>query len=124
MTTPALSLALPCSRCGARAGDPCVRRDGGPTVRPHIRRTPPAPCGSYGGCIRHVKAGETPCEPCAEARRRYMAEYRKRRPDIRDKDVAQLRARREATRLLIERHRDEFKTLLSDEAARMESEAS
>lgn len=113
----ALARALPCPRCGAGAGDPCVRRDGGPLKSPHVGRTPPAPCGTYGGCVRHVKAGEKPCEPCSEARRRYMAEYRNRRPDVRAKDIAQLRARGEAIRLLIERHRDEFRSLLSEVSA-------
>lgn len=118
MRTPtALTLALPCPRCSARAGDPCVRRDGGPLKGSHVKRTPPAPCGSNGGYVRHIRDKEEPCEPCRDARRRYMQEYRNRRPDVRAKDMAQLLARREATKRLIERHRAEFQQLLREVAS-------
>lgn len=46
-----------------------------------------------------------------------MQEYRRRNPEAREKDIAGLRARREATKLLIERHRDEFRALLSEVAS-------
>jgi DNA-binding LytR/AlgR family response regulator len=94
-----------------------MRRDGGPLKQPHTGRTPLSPCGTQGGYVRHVKAREVPCAECREAQRRYMAQYRQRRPDVRQKDIDQLRARTKATRLLIERHRDEFRALLSEVSA-------
>lgn len=117
MTASTLTRALPCTTCGARAGDPCVRRDGSPLKRSHVGRTPLAPCGTNGGRARHVKAGETPCDPCQEAGRRYMAEYRARRPEVRERDIAGLVARREATKRLIAAHRDEFLRLLDEVAS-------
>jgi hypothetical protein len=43
-----------------------------------------------------------------------MAEYRRKHPEVRDADIAGLDARREATRLLIQRHEAEFRQLLKD----------
>ena len=85
--------------------------------RPHEGRTPPAPCGTWGGNQRHRKAGEKPCGPCLDAARRYMQEYRNRNPEVRERDIAGLHARREATKRLIERHRDEFRQLLDEVAS-------
>ena len=34
------------------------------------------PCGTYAACARHIRRGETPCEPCYAAQRSY---YRVRR---------------------------------------------
>jgi len=42
------------------------------------------------------------------SRAEYMREYRKRKPSVRRQDLARVRAYNEATRILRERHRDEF----------------
>lgn len=114
MPTSALALAVPCRQCGAKAGERCTRKDGLPASRSHVNRTPVQPCGSYGGYQRHKRLGEDPCERCREANRRYLAEYRNQHPARREDDIRALRARREAIRLLIERHQTEFRDLLRD----------
>ncbi len=113
-----LALALPCRQCPAKSGEACVRRDGEPAYRSHMNRTPAAPCGTYGGYQRHVKAGETACEECLDASRRYMAERRRNRPDEYAKDLAGLKATNRATKRLVDRHRDEWKALVAEEKAR------
>lgn len=112
-----LARAIPCPVCGARAGEVCKRQDGAPYRRNAscVSRTPVQPCGSFGGYQRHKKAGETPCDPCREANRRYMAEYRNRRPEVREADIAGLKARKRAARRLIAMHRAEFEALLAEE---------
>lgn len=80
-----------------------------------MNRTPPAPCGSYGGYQRHVKAGQVPCVECKDANRRYMAERRRQRPEEHAKAVAGLRATNRATKRLIDLHRDEWKALVAEE---------
>lgn len=114
MTASSLFLALPCSRCGVEAGSVCVRLDGKPSSRPHAGRTPPAPCGTHGGYVRHIKNKTQPCDECREATRRYMGEYRRKNPERRQRDIDLLRARKEATRLLVEAHREEFRSLLAE----------
>jgi hypothetical protein len=46
--------------------------------RHHFRQgripRPPQPHGTWAAYKRHRKAGEVPCEPCAEANRRYWRE--------------------------------------------------
>lgn len=114
MTTPELHLLLPCPKCHARTGEPCLPlKSKEPPKRPHVRRTPVAPCGTSGGYQRHRKAGEEPCDSCRDANRRYMSGYRDKNPDKRNQDVRLLRARREAIKLLIAAHRDEFAQLMS-----------
>lgn len=112
-----LLLALPCPRCDAQPGEMCVRLDGERRTRPHVKRTPAAPCGTDGGYQRHRRAGEEPCDECREAKRRYMAEYRNRRPAYRERSIDALHVRREATKVLIERHRVEFDALLKELSA-------
>lgn len=114
MSAPALNLSLPCPKCHAAAGSPCVRRDGAPTKNSHVRRHALAPCGTYGGYQRHIKAAEDPCDPCREANRRYAQARRAARPEEREADIAGLRARHEATKLLIKRHEAEFRALLAE----------
>lgn len=117
MTTPVLHLTLPCPKCKAAPGDPCLRRDGEPAARPHGRRTPPAPCGTFGGYQRHIKAKEPACDGCAEASRKYMAEYRRKNPDRHAKDLEGLRAVNRATSRLVDLHRDEWRSLVAEEKA-------
>lgn len=38
-----------------------------------------AKCGTASGAKRHKRMGEPVCEPCAEARRRYVADHRQRK---------------------------------------------
>lgn len=111
--TSVLSLMLPCSKCGAKSGEVCRRRDGGQASGSHVRRTPIAPCGTYGGYQHHKKAGESACEPCLEANRRYRSTYRRDRPEVLQRDIAGLRARNAAVKALIDAHRDEFQELLT-----------
>jgi hypothetical protein len=115
MTRPVLHLALRCDKCPAGPGEVCVNRDGSPAAASHMKRSPVAPCGTHGGYARHVKAGESACDACRDARRRYTAAYRERRPEVREKDIADLRARRRAEKRLIEIHRAEFDALVSAE---------
>jgi hypothetical protein len=112
-----LSRALPCPECGAAPGEPCVSRDGAPVkdARSHVRRTPIQPCGTHGGYQRHKRAGEVPCDPCLDANRRYMQEYRRKNPDKRDVDVAGLRAYNRAVRRLIDQYRSDFDALYAEE---------
>lgn len=43
------------------------------------------PCGTRAGYVHHRrKLNETPCQPCREATRAYMAEYRRQRRLVRD----------------------------------------
>lgn len=109
-----LSLTLPCPKCRATVGSPCVNRDGTTAARSHVRRYVLAPCGSYGGYQRHKKAGEQACDGCREANRRYMQARRAERPEERDAALAGLRARRDAIKILISRHEDEFRALMAD----------
>lgn len=118
MTSPALALTLRCPKCLAASGEPCVNRDGSPSTASHVKRFMPAPCGTPGGYIRHVKAAEIPCDDCREGHRRYMQEYRKRRPEKREADIAMLHARRRAERRLIALHLAEFDVLVEEERAR------
>jgi hypothetical protein len=115
---PALLLALDCPKCGAASGQPCIRlNDGGQRVDPHVRRTPLAPCGTFGGYQRHKKAKEEACDQCRDAQRRYTAEWRKKTPKgqaDREMNLVRLRARREATKRLIAQHRSEFHALLTE----------
>lgn len=37
-----------------------------------------APCGTYAGYQRHLRAGERACDPCREGRRLYQRQYRAR----------------------------------------------
>lgn len=112
--TSVLSFAVSCRKCGAPAGERCVNLDGSTASGSHMNRTPTQPCGSYGGYQRHKKVGEKPCDPCREANRRYHSRYRDANPEKRQADIDLLAARREATRRLIELHRDDFDTLLTD----------
>jgi hypothetical protein len=116
---PALHLVLPCPKCGAESGVPCrpLSSSGRPPKRPHVRRTPAAPCGTDGGYQRHVKEGSETCDDCRDAHRRAMAAFRQKHPDKRAADVAALKARREATKRLIAAHRDEFNRLLAEVAS-------
>lgn len=112
-----LALALPCPKCKATAGNPCVRLDGQPRSGSHVRRTPPAPCGTYGGYQRHLKSGEATCSDCREAARLYRVERRRTHPEEREKDMAGLRAIRRATNRLVDLHRDEWRALVAEEKA-------
>lgn len=114
MSASAVARILPCPQCGAESGDPCITSDGRPRSQSHTNRTPVQPCGTYGGYQAHKKRGEAACDECRDASRRYMAEYRRKHPEVRDADIAGLDARREATRLLIQRHEAEFRQLLKD----------
>lgn len=112
--TSILTRAVACSVCAAKPGEPCVRQDGKPASRSHVRRTPIQPCGTFGGYQRHKRERTTPCDACREANRRYASNYRTKNPEVWEQDVAALRARREATKRLIARHRAEFDALLDE----------
>lgn len=110
-----MARALACPVCEAAPGERCVNLDGTAASKSHRNRTPVQPCGSYAGYRGHVKRGEEPCEPCRDANRRYMADYRTRRPEVREADISALAARGRATKRLISLHRDEFYALLAEE---------
>lgn len=57
----------------ARRAAPAARDSDDDTRAPRVYRggtTPEQPCGTYAAYRRHLRRGEAPCEPCAEANRR------------------------------------------------------
>lgn len=77
------------------------------------------PCGTYGAWQRHRKKGETPCEPCHQAKLAYQRAYGKivRRP-LTERRKALIRARRRAMTALAARYPEAFRALLEKEKAK------
>jgi hypothetical protein len=75
----------------------------------------PAPllCGTSAGYIRHVKAGEIPCEECRAAHTLYMRLWRSRTGN--NSQHRYTRARERAVRRLIAQHREEYRALYREE---------
>lgn len=113
MSRPALRFALPCRVCKAKPGEPCVRRDGGPRANSHHARTPKAPCGTFGAYQRHIRNGETPCDPCAEASRVYMQRWRRDTGDVTNRQTMRIKSR--VLHRLKDLHPDEYDRLLAEE---------
>lgn len=84
----------------------------------------PSKCGTYAGFQRHARYGEEPCDPCREANRVYMQEYRaqRRAAGIPNRTLRE-RARGFAMTRLSHRHRAEFEALVEEEMARLKAEA-
>jgi hypothetical protein len=68
--------------------------------------------GTTSGYYRHKRLEEDPCRECKDAINRYIAEYRDRPDHVRNK--AREGARRKATALLRQRHREEYEKLIED----------
>lgn len=76
-------------------------------------------CGSYAGFQAHKKRGEDPCPECRDARRVYMAAYRKKTPKARERDRKYSLATSRARERLIKAHRAEFLWYLDEERRRL-----
>jgi hypothetical protein len=72
-------------------------------------------CGTYAGWNVHMKAGERPCDPCRDAATEYARTRRNERPDVREQERRDSRARSAAVWRLAAMHRDEYELLLADE---------
>jgi hypothetical protein len=79
--------------------------------------------GSYGGWQQHQKQGvpTTPECGCDAARNAYMAGYRARHPEVRERARAHDRHRSRALSRLALLHPTEYKALLAEEQQRDES---
>ena len=84
----------------------------------------PGKCGTYAGWNQHQRRDEEPCDPCREANRIYMREYRK---DLirRGLPIQSLRerARGFAMTRLSHLYPEEFEALVEEEMARLKAEA-
>ena len=72
-------------------------------------------CGTYAGWQRHHKLNSEACEPCKEARRTYMREYRKRNPTYADKGRQSRTARGRAMTRLAREYQARFYELYREE---------
>lgn len=68
-------------------------------------------CGTTTGYRHHLRRGEKACRPCLDAQARSMAAWRKKRPDLHERNVADQVARVRALRELGRRHPVEFAEL-------------
>lgn len=71
-----------------------------------------AECGTYAGYQRHKLRNEVACQPCREANRDYLREWRNR-PGNRAQGRAYGKAYNRAQADLIDVHRAEFNALLT-----------
>lgn len=72
-------------------------------------------CGTYAGWNRHVSRDEPPCDPCREAQRAYMREWRKRSPEKQAVRLARQAARYRAFTRLADENRARFYELVNEE---------
>lgn len=89
-----------------------------PLARRRRWRGPEAQCGTTGGYAAHRRLHETPCPPCLEARRVYLAAWRAANPRSRDRDSQQSAAYHAAVRRLREMFPAEWALLYGDERRR------
>lgn len=76
-------------------------------------------CGTYAGWNRHAKARTTPCGPCREAQRRYMAEYRANNPEFVEHNRLRNAARSRALTALSNEYQARFRELYEEELSRI-----
>ncbi|SDD43150.1 hypothetical protein [Auraticoccus monumenti] len=76
--------------------------------------------GQAAGALRHRRAGEKACAPCAEAIRQYRREWRRNRQpaESRERYLQLARARNRAFKRLADAHKAEFQRLLLHEQRR------
>jgi hypothetical protein len=82
----------------------------------------PGVCGTYGGYQRHKRRGETPCGGCRQANREYGRRYRAERPEVRQQELADNRARSRALWRLAEECPDRFRQLVVEELIKESAE--
>lgn len=68
--------------------------------------------GTHAGLNRHRRAWEQPCSDCAAFQREYARNRRATNPKAREQYLREGRIQREAVRLLIAKHRGEYRDLL------------
>lgn len=74
--------------------------------------------GSYAGYQVCQRRPEGSCEECRKATREYMAEYRKRRPEVQARERLKRRARERALWKLARQFPREYRVLVHDEMTR------
>lgn len=78
------------------------------------------PCGTNAAYVRHIKAGEKPCDPCRIAHNTYARSWTSTAPAAarkKAKDARKSTARWAAFRRLAKRYPDEFEELYRKELA-------
>lgn len=75
-------------------------------------------CGTYAGWNRHNGKGETPCEPCREAQRVYLRDWRARNPERMAVRRARQNAEQRAFRRLADENRARFYDLFEEELSK------
>jgi hypothetical protein len=74
-----------------------------------------SPCGTYSAYQRHVRTGETPCEPCRAAAAVKQREYRQNNPDAYRRELDSRAARDRALERLAREYPHRFAELVADE---------
>lgn len=83
-----------------------------------------APCGTGAAYNRHIRRGEPPCDACREANTERGRVYRDQLDDYGKRQrVIDGQAASNASRLLRQRHRDEYRALYQAEKRRLAQEA-
>jgi hypothetical protein len=73
------------------------------------------PCGTYNGYSAHIRRSEIPCDPCREAHRVWVENYRVDNPDSTARNAARTSARSRAMERLARAHEDAFEALFAEE---------